>query len=232
MRRKHNAWVSPAALIALVVLLVALITGCNRALTAEAEAQIESERFTITKTEFHGGDIYYVIVDSETGFEYLYIDGGGYDSGLVRLDPVEVPETIAEEIEEVIPTQEAQDEPAAVEPEPEVISLGKFKITAYCSCAKCCGRWAANRPVDANGNEIVYTASGAVAEQGRTIAVDPKVIPYGTMVFFNGQAWVAEDTGSDIKGKRIDVYFDNHEDAKAWEVQYHEVSIERGESRK
>ena len=35
------------------------------------------------------------------------------------------------------------------------VSLGSFKLTAYCSCSLCCGKWANNRPVDENGNEIV-----------------------------------------------------------------------------
>ena len=40
-----------------------------------------------------------------------------------------------------------------VEPEPEY--LGEFRITAYCSCEICCGKWAENRP-----DGIVYGASG------------------------------------------------------------------------
>lgn len=42
--------------------------------------------------------------------------------------------------------------------------IGEFGITAYCSCMKCCGEWALTRPV-VNGHEIVFTASGAIAEQ-------------------------------------------------------------------
>ena len=39
--------------------------------------------------------------------------------------------------------------------------------TAYCPCERCCGSWALNRP-----DGIVYTASGAEAVQGVTIAAD------------------------------------------------------------
>ena len=39
--------------------------------------------------------------------------------------------------------------------------------TAYCPCEICCGKWALNRP-----DGIVYTASGAIAEEGVTIAAD------------------------------------------------------------
>lgn len=90
-------------------------------------------------------------------------------------------------------------------------SKGKFTLTAYCSCKKCCGKWAKNRPIDENGNTIVITASGKRAKAGTTIAVDPKVIPYGTKVKINGHVYIAQDTG--VSGKHIDIYFDSHEEA-------------------
>ena len=40
------------------------------------------------------------------------------------------------------------------------VNLGNFRLTAYCSCSLCCGKWANNRPVDENGNEIVYGSIG------------------------------------------------------------------------
>lgn len=102
------------------------------------------------------------------------------------------------------------------EPEPEElepVSLGEFKMTAYCSCSRCCGVWAENRPVDENGQEIVLTASGARAEAGKTIAVDPSVIPLGSTVIIGGQEYTAQDTGGAIKGNRIDIYCDDHQEA-------------------
>ena len=103
------------------------------------------------------------------------------------------------------------EEPA--EPEPILADLGEFTITHYCSCPVCCGVWAKNRPVDENGQEIVLTASGARAEAGRTIAVDPEVIPLGSAVIINGQEYIAQDTGGAIQGQRIDIYCGSHEEA-------------------
>jgi uncharacterized protein YabE (DUF348 family)/3D (Asp-Asp-Asp) domain-containing protein len=58
------------------------------------------------------------------------------------------------------------------------------------------------------------TASGAVVKEGRTIAVDPKVIPIGWWVYIEGIGFRrAEDTGSAIKGKKVDVYFDSEKRA-------------------
>ena len=99
--------------------------------------------------------------------------------------------------------------------------------TAYCSCEKCCNQWALNRPKDENGNEIVYTASGTVAKQGRTIAADPKFYPYGTKVIFDGVEYTVEDCGGAIKGNRIDVYFDNHKDALIFGKKTITATIER-----
>ncbi|BBI30636.1 3D domain-containing protein [Cohnella abietis] len=54
------------------------------------------------------------------------------------------------------------------------------------------------------------TSSGAVVQEGRTIAVDPKVIPIGWWVYIEGIGFRrAEDTGSAVKGKKIDVYYDS-----------------------
>ena len=85
--------------------------------------------------------------------------------------------------------------------------------TAYCSCEKCCGVWATKRQKGENGKPIVYTASGTVAKQGRTVAVDTKFIPYGTKILFDGKVYIAEDCGGAIKGNRIDFYFDDHKEA-------------------
>ena len=73
---------------------------------------------------------------------------------------------------------------------PSGTSLGVFKITHYCACPICCGEYS-------NG----ITASGTTAQAGRTIAVDPSLIPLGSSVVINGHTYVAEDTGGAIKRK-------------------------------
>ncbi|MDE5863031.1 MAG: 3D domain-containing protein, partial [Lachnospiraceae bacterium] len=85
-------------------------------------------------------------------------------------------------------------------------SLGKYVITAYCTCRICCG-------VYSGGNR---TASGTIPTTNRTIAVDTSVIPFGTRVVINGQIYVAEDRGGAIKGKRIDMFFYTHKEALRW----------------
>lgn len=82
-----------------------------------------------------------------------------------------------------------------------------FTVTAYCPCEKCCG-------AHANG----YTATGEKATQGVTIAADPDVLPMGTEIELDGHTYTVQDTGGDIAGNRLDLYFDNHEDALQWGV--------------
>lgn len=54
------------------------------------------------------------------------------------------------------------------------------------------------------------TASGTRVTEGRTIAVDPNVIPIGWWVYIDGLGFRrAEDTGGAIKGNKVDVYFDS-----------------------
>lgn len=92
------------------------------------------------------------------------------------------------------------------EPEPEWI---EGTATAYCSCEICCGEWALNRP-----NGIVYTASGAEAVQGVTIAADWSIYPPGTVLFVEGLGeMIVQDRGGAIQGQKIDVYFESHDDA-------------------
>ena len=53
------------------------------------------------------------------------------------------------------------------------------------------------------------TSTGAIAEEERTIAVDPSIIPYGSIVLINGKEYVAQDCGGAIKGDKIDIFVDS-----------------------
>ena len=78
--------------------------------------------------------------------------------------------------------------------------IGNFKLTFYCPCKKCSGSYGHN------------TSSGAYATEGRTIAVDPKVIPEGSHVYIDGFGeFIAEDTGGKwVKGNHIDIFLEDH----------------------
>lgn len=89
----------------------------------------------------------------------------------------------------------------------------EVESTAYCPCSKCCGRHADGK-----------TATGKDANKAGC-AVDPKIIPLGSRIDIPGYergsnsngSWIeADDTGSAIKGKRIDVRFSSHKEALEW----------------
>lgn len=84
-----------------------------------------------------------------------------------------------------------------------------FKVTHYCGCSKCCGKWS-------SGYEDIATgACGTKLKAYQSIAVDSKVIPLGTILHDStGKQYVAEDTGSAINGYRIDIFTGNHQEAK------------------
>lgn len=82
-------------------------------------------------------------------------------------------------------------------------NLGSFRLSFYCTCEKCCGAYATG-----------LTKSGTTVTEGRTIAVDPKVIPLGSRVYIDGYGvFIAEDVGSAIKENKIDIAVGNHEQA-------------------
>ncbi len=83
----------------------------------------------------------------------------------------------------------------------------EFTATAYDLSFECCGKYPSHP-------EYGITFSGRKAVRGRTIAVDPVVIPLGSKVhiefpfdysYLNG-VYIAEDIGSKVKGNIIDIF--------------------------
>ena len=105
----------------------------------------------------------------------------------------------------------------------DYVSLGEFKLTSYCACEKCCGYWATIRPLDEDGNPIVYTASGAVARQGVTVAADTDGLPVGTVLLIGGEDFIVQDVGGGVQGKHIDIYFEDHRAAVEFGVRYETI---------
>lgn len=76
-----------------------------------------------------------------------------------------------------------------------------FNASAYCPCAKCCGK--------TNG----ITASGTKATAGRTVAM-PKGYSFGTKIEIKGMGtYTVEDRGGAITGNKIDIFFNTHQEA-------------------
>lgn len=86
--------------------------------------------------------------------------------------------------------------------------------TAYtASCNGCSGTTATGINLLANPN-------------AKVIAVDPSIIPLGTKVYVEGYGYaVAADTGSAIKGYKIDVFIPSKADAYRWGVRKVKIKI-------
>ena len=89
----------------------------------------------------------------------------------------------------------------------------EFHVTAYCGCYECSEQYG------------TQTSTGVTAESGRTIAVDPEVIPYGSKVEINGHIYTAEDCGGAINGYDIDIFMDDHEATDDFGSQYKKCTL-------
>ena len=98
---------------------------------------------------------------------------------------------------------------------PSEIYAGRFTTTAYCSCRKCC-RGGKNR-----------TKSGTIPQAGRTISADLRVFPLGTKLRINGVVYTVEDSGSGIRGNKLDIFFNSHSQALQYGKRSADVYIVR-----
>ncbi len=100
----------------------------------------------------------------------------------------------------------------------------KMRVTAYCACAKCCGKFADGRT--ASGKSIY--ANGSMF-----VAADTRIIPMQMMVsipgYHGGVPVPVLDRGRLIKGNRLDVFFLSHETARKWGNRKIDVTVYIGD---
>ena len=103
----------------------------------------------------------------------------------------------------------------AAETIPEMIYAGEYTIVAYC---------AEQYPHICGGNPT--TASGEPVTPGVTVAADPDVMPLGTRIYIDGIGErVVQDTGGAIRGRKIDLAVESHQEAVDWGVQHKGVWV-------
>jgi 3D (Asp-Asp-Asp) domain-containing protein len=123
---------------------------------------------------------------------------------LLREDPVEAPQN------EVVLIGALQTSASRGMPRPR--KAMEMEATGYSPGPQSCGKYADGR-----------TACGLRAQYG-VVAVDPRIIPFGTRLFVEGYGYaIAADTGSAIKGKKIDLCHATHKTALA--VGRHKVTV-------
>ena len=86
----------------------------------------------------------------------------------------------------------------------------KAIVTAYCPCEICCGK-------EPNHSAYKITTSGHKIKDGDAFCAAPPEIPFGTLIAIEGYGVVPVlDRGGAIKGIKIDLFFDTHEEALDW----------------
>ncbi|MEJ5361199.1 MAG: 3D domain-containing protein [Spirochaetota bacterium] len=97
-----------------------------------------------------------------------------------------------------------------------------WKITAYCPGRCCNTRFTQNGIEDYTNSAAVggLTLTGLLDAGVHVVAVDPSVIPLGSIIKYNNTYYVALDTGSAIKGFTLDILMPQHKEAGDFGVQY------------
>jgi 3D (Asp-Asp-Asp) domain-containing protein len=108
----------------------------------------------------------------------------------------------------------ASTDEAAPEVEVGRDAFTEMNVSAYCPCEKCCGEWADG-----------FFADGSPVG-GKAIAADTSIYPMGTVFDVPGYGVaVVKDRGGAIKGNKLDLYFNTHQDALNWGRQF--ITVER-----
>jgi len=122
--------------------------------------------------------------------------------------------------EETIRTPEPARKPRVVpSPQPRTRTV-RMRVTAYCPCRKCCGRFSDG--VTASGKNVYTNGS-------KFVAADTRTLRFGTMVsipgYHGGQPVPVLDRGSKIRGNRMDVFFLSHRRAAKWGTRQLNVTV-------
>ena len=94
--------------------------------------------------------------------------------------------------------------------------LGEYRVTAYCACEKCCGRWSDGHFADGT----------SCADKSLLSVAAPPEVPLGATLYLEGVGPViVRDRGGAIKGQRLDLFHATHQEALEWGVQERRVWI-------
>ena len=85
------------------------------------------------------------------------------------------------------------------------------RVTYYCSCNKCT-------------RGLGITRNGSIPREGITVACDPEWLNKHVRIGKLG-SFKCEDTGRDIRFHDVDVYIQNHDDAKRLGISYQRIQF-------
>ena len=107
--------------------------------------------------------------------------------------------------------------PATAQAKKKYIDYGTMKCTAFCPCEEC-----------SEGYGRKCALEGRTCKSEHTIAVDPDVIDLSSKVKIGNKIYVAEDTGGQVVGDTIDIFFDTHEEVVEFGVKHKRCWVVKG----
>lgn len=152
------------------------------------QVSIPYETVTKNATEAYGDTTNKVLQQGEDGLkEATYKVKYQNDIEIERILLSEV--VVKEPVNKIVQVQKTATSRASTLPRTAGNTTGgaTYKITAYCPCAKCCGK--------ATGR----TAAGTKATAGRTVAASSQ-FAFGTQLNIGGHVYTVEDSGGAING--------------------------------
>ena len=147
--------------------------------------------------------------------KYFYLNRIIIDVTIVLFVAAAIAILTSDDINHAENTMESKNE--RQEEKPSKFKKITAKITAYCPCEKCCGEYS---------DGVTSTGPDAYT---RGCAVDPRRIPYGSIIQIDGYGTVtADDTGGAMRNSdiyHIDVRFATHQEALNFGVKKEEVLV-------
>jgi len=118
-----------------------------------------------------------------------------------------------------MPSKPEEEQKAETKREPsDEWQIVRMRVTGYCPCAKCCGKFADG-----------ITACGHKIRPGDTFVAADRRYSFGTEMviegYSNGETIKVLDRGGAIRGNKLDVFFHTHKEALQWGVKYINVKV-------
>lgn len=230
-KEHRKVYISIAALIGMMFLIMTSVTSCSSAFV-QSLINYTGTSYISSDEAIRQADLYYTQLeaDIQERINQMEAENPGHDEYRYNIGPIEHDpfilisylsakyeeftfEQVKPELDRLFSLQYQLDTEAVHETVTETTtvrvgeSLGTVVTSGYCNCSICCGIWSGGP-----------TASGVYPTANHTIAVDASepYVPLGTKVVMNGVEYTVEDTGAFARyGVQFDVYYDSHSAASA-----------------
>lgn len=230
-KEHRKVYISIAALIGMMFLIMTSVTSCSSAFM-QSLINYTGTSYISSDEAIRQADLYYTQLEAnlQDRINQMESEEPGHDEYRYNIGPIEHDpfvlisylsakyeeftfEQVKPELDRLFSLQYQLETEAVGETVTETTtvrvgeSLGNVVTSGYCNCPICCGIWSGGP-----------TASGVYPTANHTLAVDASnpFVPMGTKVVMNGVEYTVEDTGAFARyGVQFDVYYDSHSAASA-----------------